>query len=53
MDYPILPSHSMKVKWFQGFHYLDLIPYSIALLMMTGSVYIVVMAIEITEHHLR
>ena len=50
MDYPLTHAKRNKIKWFYGFQYLDLIPYSIALLMMAGSVYIITMVIEITHH---
>ncbi len=50
MDYPLPPGKRNRQKAMCHFQYLDLIPYSIALLMMTGSVYIVITVIELTRH---
>ncbi len=50
MDYPIQKSGKAKLKLFQEFHYLDIIPYSIAVLMLSGSIYILNAMIELTKH---
>ena len=50
MDYPIANAKRTKVTIFQEFHYLDLIPYSIAVLMLSGSIYMLTVVIELTKH---
>ena len=50
MDYPLPYNKKNKIRFFQPFHYLDLIPYSMAALMLAGSIYILFAAIEITKH---
>ncbi len=50
MDYLIPKSQRTKAKFFQEFRSFDLIPYSIALLMLAGIPYIMILFIEVTKH---
>jgi hypothetical protein len=50
MDYKLTPTKRTKIRIFQQFSYLDLIPYSLAVTMLLASVYIVNTVIEITKH---
>ena len=49
MDYPIHTSKRNKIKLFKEFQFLDLIPYSIALLMLCGECYIIVSFLKIVH----
>ncbi|MDQ2753563.1 MAG: hypothetical protein M3R72_11135 [Bacteroidota bacterium] len=49
MDYLIHKSKRNKIKLFQEFHTFDFIPYSIALLILAGIPYIMVLFIEVTK----
>lgn len=49
MDYPITNRKSNRVKLWKAFHYLDIIPYSLAILMIFASLYIISMTIELTR----
>lgn len=50
MDYPLPPTKRNALKWFCDFQLLDLIPYSLALLLTAGSIYIVTTVIALTHH---
>ncbi len=50
MDYLLPKSQRRKVKFFQEFRSFDLIPYSIALLMLAGIPYIMILFIEVTKY---
>jgi len=49
MDRKINTSESKKLRLIKEFEYLDLFPYSIALLMVSGSIYIMSAFIAITH----
>ena len=42
MDFKIENARRSKIRLFQEFQYLDLIPYSLALLLLIASLYIIV-----------
>ena len=50
MDYLLPKSKRAKVKFFQEFRSFDFIPYSIALLMLAGIPYIMILFIEVTKY---
>ncbi len=50
MDYLLPKSKGIKIKFIQEFRSFDFIPYSIALLMLTGIPYMMVLFIQVTKH---
>lgn len=50
MDYHIKHVKHNKIRLFKEFHYLDLIPYSIALLMVFGECYILMLFLRISHY---
>ncbi len=42
MDIPITRAKKSKLRLFKEFEYIDLIPYSISLLMLLGDVYLII-----------
>lgn len=46
----ILPKQKSKLTLFKSFEYLDLFPYSIAVLMLCGEVYILLAFIKLFAH---
>jgi len=49
MDRKIAAPERKKIRFIKEFEYLDLFPYSIALLMLSGSIYIMIAFIAITH----
>ncbi len=49
MDRKITAPEHRKFKFIKEFEYLDLFPYSIALLMLSGSIYIMCAFVAITH----